>query len=400
MDVVSSHDRAILRELAGRVRGIAARPEMVERRQLWYAHNALKPKRPMVLCFPEGAWTELLPAGVLQCESELLRDWEMNLRRRVYWQEHLNDDNTLEPWFDVPWQVTIGGFGVEAEYRYGENRGSYVWDPPVKDVARQLPGLRFRDVSVDRARTRELVGLANDIFGDLLPARIRGRYFWTCGLTWTAIRLVGLEPLMWLMCDRPGEVHQLMGFLRDDMMQFIEFFEREGLLTPHNANDYTGSGGVAYTHELEPTDGRVTLRQQWGFAESQETVGVGPGMFGEFIFPYQVPLLARFGLNCYGCCEPVHLRLEYLLKIPRLRRVSVSPWCDQRVMAEALHGRAVFSRKPNPALVCVGMDDEARSKDSTHCQSHDLYFYIKYNIILPRTAPGVGLPSVSPCLRV
>jgi hypothetical protein len=134
-------------------------------------------------------------------------------------------------------------------------------------------------------------------------------------------------------------------------------------LSPHNANDYTGSGGVGYTRELEPAGERVMLRDLWGFSESQETVGVSPAMFGEFIFPYQMPLLEQFGLNCYGCCEPVHLRLEYLLRIPRLRRVSVSPWCDQQIMADALRGKAVFSRKPNPALVCVGNDEAVIRRD-------------------------------------
>jgi hypothetical protein len=363
MDAVSNHDRIILRLLAQQVRDIANRPEMLVRKCLWHAHNAIKPERPMVLCFPEGAWNELLPRETMRCENEGLRQWEYELRRQVYWFEHLNDDNTVEPYFNIPWAVDTGSFGVETTYHHGANRGSYVWDPPIKDVAAQLPTLHFRQTTVDRRRTHELVGLANDLFGDILPARIRGRYWWTCGLTSTAIRLVGLEQLMWLMCDRPEDVHQLMAFLRDDMMHFITFFERQGLLAPHNANDYTGSGGVGYTRELEPAGQRVTLRDLWGFSESQETVGVSPAMFGEFIFPYQMPLLEQFGLNCYGCCEPVHLRLEYLLRIPRLRRVSVSPWCDQQIMADALQGKAVFSRKPNPALVCVGNDEAVIRRD-------------------------------------
>ena len=36
--------------------------------------------------------------------------------------------------------------------------------------------------------------------------------------------------------------------------------------------------------------------------------------------------LETFGLNCYGCCEGVHLRIDAILKdVPRLRRVSVAP---------------------------------------------------------------------------
>ena len=58
-------------------------------------------------------------------------------------------------------------------------------------------------------------------------------------------------------------------------------------------------------------------------------MGVSADMFEEFIFPYQLPLLERFGLNCYGCCEPMDPRWQVIKRIPRLRRVSISPWCGQ-----------------------------------------------------------------------
>ena len=45
-------------------------------------------------------------------------------------------------------------------------------------------------------------------------------------------------------------------------------------------------------------------------------------MFAEFVLPYQLPILERFGLNCYGCCEPLDQRWSTL---KQLRRASVSP---------------------------------------------------------------------------
>ena len=55
----------------------------------------------------------------------------------------------------------------------------------------------------------------------------------------------------------------------------------------------------------------------WGFTESQETVGVSPAMYREFIFPYEKPIMDRFGLNCYGCCEPLHQPLAAVKQHPR-----------------------------------------------------------------------------------
>jgi hypothetical protein len=153
-----------------------------------------------------------------------------------------------------------------------------------------------------------------------------------------------------------------MAFLRDGHLAKLDFLEEHGLLSLNNDGTYVGSGGYGWTHELPQPDfdGRVRTRDMWGFGESQETVGVSPEMFEEFVFPYQVPVLDRFGLNCYGCCEPLDTRWHVVAKVPRLRRVSVSPWADLAQMAERLGNRYIFSMKPNPADLAHPTFDEGR----------------------------------------
>ncbi len=68
--------------------------------------------------------------------------------------------------------------------------------------------------------------------------------------------------------------------------------------------------------------------------------------------------MERFGLNCYGCCEPLDKRWHVIKQIPRLRRVSVSPWADVTAMSEQLGDRYIFSLKPNPATLAVSPLDE------------------------------------------
>ena len=365
--MITENDRQVLRRLAGQAREIADLPEMTERRRRLYDLNALRPDRPVVLCFPEGAWGELLPEEVLQCQDRLLRGWEMKLRQRLYWWEHIRDDNTLEPTFDLNWVVNIGDHGFAIENIRSEARGSYRWTPPVQDLQRDMSKLHFRPLSVDRQETLRRLALAEEAFGDLLQVKLGGSFWWTLGLTWEVIKLIGLEPLMLAMLDEPDRLHQLMAWMRDEHMHFIDWLEQEGLYTINNRNGYVGSGGVAYTDQLPQGDWQpgqpVRTIDLWGFAESQETVGISPAMFGEFVFPYQLPLLARFGLNCYGCCEAVHARWSFIRQIPRLRRVSVSPWADQRSMVEHLGGSYVFSRKPNPSPVCVGFNESVIRQD-------------------------------------
>ena len=325
----------------------------------------------MVLCFPEGAWQELLSPQSIVCAEEPLRGWEYRLRQILYWDRSIRDDAVIEPVFNIRWRVTIGGYGVEIPHHRAEQRGSYVWQAPITDLDRDLDRLHFRELSVDREATMRDMTLADDLFGDLLPPRLRGGYWWTLGMTWGAAKLVGLENLMLLMCDNPEGVHRLMRWLCDEHTHFIEWFEAQRLLTLNNEDDYVGSGGFGYTHALPSDNARsgadVTLGDLWGFGESQETVGISPAMFTEFILPYQARLLDRFGLNCYGCCEPLDKRIDAIMReVPRLRRVSVSPWADLRLMAEKLGERYVFSRKPNPAPVCVGFDERAIRQDLEH----------------------------------
>ena len=96
----------------------------------------------------------------------------------------------------------------------------------------------------------------------------------------------------------------------------------------------------------------MKLKDLWGWAESQETVNISPAMFKEFVLPHLAALSSLFGLVYYGCCEPVHDRLDLLMAgIPNLRSVSVSGWSDIARVAEMLGRRYVYSRKPTPALV-------------------------------------------------
>lgn len=86
---------------------------------------------------------------------------------------------------------------------------------------------------------------------------------------------------------------------------------------------------------------------------------ISEDMFAEFVFPYQLEIAKRFGLNCYGCCEPLNGRWNTVKQIPNLRRVSVSPWADLDLMAEMLGKDYVLSYKPNPSALAMPAVNEA-----------------------------------------
>ncbi len=365
---MTSREKEILVRLAAKKIELCGKKENFEKKKLLKSINDLKPLRPAVLVFPEGSWKELIPDFSLECEDKLLREWEYTLKMEIYTMETIKDDKAFEPYLNIPWDIKKGDFGFNVEYAYGDNGGSYVWDAPLKDLDKDFAKLKFRELSVERNGTYKKIETAKSIFGTLLPTRIRGNYWWTLGMTWEAIRLIGLENLMIYMYDQPENLHRLMKFLMNEHISFADWFEKQGLLTPVNEDDYVGSGGVAYTEELPQKDwhegDRVRLKDIWGLSESQETVGVGPEMFAEFILKYQVPVTNKFGLICYGCCEPLHLRIDWIIKeMPNLRRVSVSPWADQEIMAARLGKKYVFSRKPNPAQIAVQFNEKNVRED-------------------------------------
>ena len=102
----------------------------------------------------------------------------------------------------------------------------------------------------------------------------------------------------------------------------------------------------------------------WGLSESQVTVGVSLKMFKEFIFPYQKRLMDRFGLICYGCCEPMDQRFDIVKSVKNLRRVSVSPWANLEIMADKLKHEYIYSLKPSPSPLAESVIDETFIRDN------------------------------------
>ncbi len=360
-------EKETLRDLARRVREISERDIEKEKARLWTLHNDLKPERPMIFADPENGWNEIVLAEELVCHDPLARVWEMFLRKQIFWAENMKDDKVIEPFFDVPYCYADSGWGVELQKHGGENGGSYIVDPAIMDYEADLCKVQFPEVLIDKEASDTMLALAHEVFDGLLMVRRKNIWWWTLGMTWDFINLRGLDNLMMDLILEPDKVHAMMQLLSIGYLKRLDWFEQNGFLSSNTQGTYVGSGGFGWTNELPKPDeitGNVSTKDMWGFCESQETVGVSPQMFAEFILPYQIPILERFGLNCYGCCEPIDVRWEYVSTIPRLRRVSSSPWANKRVMAEQLGKDYIMSVKPSPSpLATARMDEDVVRKE-------------------------------------
>ncbi len=363
---MSEADRVVLRRLTEKVASIAASPAMEASRQLWKEINALERTRSAVYCDPENGWNEIITEAEMECRGNLARRWEMDLRKEIFWGEEMGDDKPVEPYFDVPYTVSPDDWGVKAEFHRTDARGSFVWDHPIKDYRTDLRKVHSPQFEIDWETTNGCLELAQDVLGEILTVRLKGVWWWSLGLTLPAAMMRGLENLFIDLIEHPDELQELLSILSQGHLDKLDYLEKHNLLSLNNDGTYVGSGGYGFTDELpqDDFDGHARCADLWGFTESQETVNVSPEMYAEFIFPYEKPIMDRFGLNCYGCCEPLHLRWPQVKQHSNLRRVSCSPWTDLEKMAEYLKDNYVFSLKPNPAVLASPIIDHEAIRKS------------------------------------
>ena len=355
-------DVAVLRELARRVAAIAHEPIMAERREMWIRHNMLDPVRPMVLVFPEGSWRELLPQPVLRCEGAEARRIEWDLRSRIYYHEHLPDDSVIEGEWLVRKAISVSGWGLEPEHEpSAQETGAWGFRPVIHDES-DLEKLTFPRVHHDEQETACRLAQAHALFDGILPVRLVGVQHVSFHLMSIYCQLRGLEQVMWDMYDQPDMLHRAMQILEEGHHRLVDQYIALGLLELNNDGTYHSSGGVGYTRELPAPGyrpGEVRTGDMWSSAEAQEMAEVSPPMHREFILAYEKRLLARFGLNGYGCCENLCDKLEDVFTIPRMRRISISPFAPVAPCAEKLGADYIYSWKPHPAHLVGDFDEEA-----------------------------------------
>jgi len=356
---IGDSDGEILRPLAEKVAQIASSDRMNEIRRAWQAINELRAGRPVFFCDPENGWNEIVTEGEMQCSSVLGRRWEMVLRKKIFSHDEMQDDTPIDDFFDVPYTVLPNDWGLSVKLERTQADGAAHWESPVKDYEKDLEKIDLRMPRIDLETTNACLSESRRVLGDILSVRLKGIWWWSLGVTSPFIFLRGLEQLMLDFYDYPDEAKELLSRISSGLLRKLDWLEQEGLLGLNNDATYVGSGGYGITDELPGGDysGTVRCKDMWGFTESQETVGVSPELYERFVFPYEKPIMERFGLTCYGCCEPVNSRWDILKKHHNLRRVSCSPWADYEKMAEYLKQDYIFSMKVNPADVAIAEPD-------------------------------------------
>ena len=365
---VTRADRDMLRTLAHEVAEIADLPLQQETRTLWRALNSLQPVRPMAR-IDELPWHEMDVDGelTLLTQDETDRRFERSLRQTLYAWRHMPLDMVVEPVIEIPKVIRTSGFGIDIR------ETTLVTDPHNEIVshgyvdqledATAVERIRAPVVDLDAEATAELEAKAHEVFDGILEVRMQGWLpsfeLWDDIVNWR-----GAQTVLFDLADRPDHMHEIASRYTDARLEMLDQLEEKGLLGRDQALIHcTG----AWTDEL-PAPGydpdRPRVRDLWTFGMAQILGSVSPQMFEEFEVPYASRWYARFGLAYYGCCDPLHERVHLVRRIPNVRKISMSPWADVEVGAEAIGSDYVVSYKPNPALVArEGWHPEAIEDD-------------------------------------
>lgn len=356
---IPEHDRAILRKLAEEWAQIAALPVQKQNVEGWKRLNRLEKGKPMVW-INEIPWHEMNVDGELELQTrdEFCRVHEWTLRSTIYKWNHLRADMVVESTFYCPLVIHDTGFGIteDVDIVRTDEASSVVsrrFHVQIQEEA-DLNKIKMPQVTYDAETTERNCQRLVDLFGDILPIEKRGATgFWFA--PWDElVRWWGVQQALTDLVLRRELVHQAMERLVSAYLRRLDQYEELNLLSLNNNNVRVGSGGLGYVDELPQPDfdpTRVRPTDLWGCATAQIFSAVSPEMHGEFALQYEIRWLERFGLNYYGCCEPLHQKIDLLRSVPNLRKISMSPWVDIGEAAQKMGDQYVFSYKPNPAVL-------------------------------------------------
>ena len=370
-DTVQKWERERLRELARKQLEYAKSELNQKRIKEWYLHNDLKGERPMVQL---EMWTfeqEIIPQR-LKCVTPKARALEAQLYRNFLNRELFDDDRVVPDYFPLSYDAWFRMFDIEVKVENAQLDGhqslGHHFIPCLEDLEDDYEEGKIKPSTfgVDLEQTEKKKQFIEEMIGDILPVKIQMDCLYSVP-TQMLVHIMSMEQMMFNMYDYPELFKKMMGQIADDTLAYYRMLEEKKLILPTTTFESVGQGTFAFTNDLPGEEvfreRPFTTKDVWGFMDSQETVGISPQMYEEFIFPCYQKISSQYGLLSYGCCEPVHPIWERCIsKLENLRKVSISPWCDEAYMGEQLRGsQVIYHRKPSPNYLGVDriLDEDA-----------------------------------------
>lgn len=359
---MTQKDREIVRELAKRYMEFATdeRQQKMNRRML--DTNDLKLVRPPVL-IDEIPWYQINIDDELTCvcEDDVARRVEMNLRTAIYRRKHFCADTLFEPFYRVTMAYDSSGIGIDMQENIlrTDDKNNIV-SHSYRDILEDEESLDLIKIPTFTARPdvdEKMMAIYTDLLGDAMEVRLCGRGYMYDAAWDKIVRLRGLQNVIYDFYDRPEYLHAIRQRYLDIVKAEMDFVENNLHVDPTSPSLHCTS---AYVSGLAKDGWKAT----WYRSMAQGFSEISPEMQEEFDVNYSLQIADRYAYTYYGCCEPLHRKLNVISKIPNLRKIGVVPWANEETMAEWMGGKYVYSRKPNPAFVATTVDADLIRKET------------------------------------
>ena len=349
----------IVRDLAKEYANIANSEKHLKMLRRFKDNNDLKVGRPPVI-IEEIPWHEMNMDGALDCvcTNDMLRGMEYGLRVALFREKYFKCDNYIEHVWSVgkTYSSTGNGLAVHEKTLSVDKRNgivSHSYDDVLADES-SLEAFHAPVITAYPENDKNNIAAVEEIIGGIMPVELRGHgIYWAPWDTISSLR--GVEPILMDLYERPEYLHKIIGLFTLGMNAEMDQMEKLGLYDPRGLSLHCTPASVTVPN---PSESGTMCCDIWFRTMAQMFSTISPDAHEEFDIQYSRPLAERCAFTYYGCCEPLHDRIDKLKKYKNLRKVGVSPWADINMSAEAIGGNYVFSRKPNPANVANGVDEK------------------------------------------
>ena len=357
---MTEKERTRLRELAKNQLELSESERNKQLCKDWEAHGRMGGNSRPMITVEHGTFSEELIEPRLRCESEQARALERMLLGNTLNFEYFKDDSIVRGYIPHEEGYYMVPFGLPEKREETGGLGHH-FISQLHDLENDFHLLKKSTYHKLSHAGGENVELVQNILGDILPVKKTGSA-WYVSFLQDIVHLMSMEDMFIAMSDEPELFHKMCSMLADDHIELMERVESEGLLRPTNGDVHLCQGSMCFTSDLPSEGDALKMSQIWGYMDAQEAQGISPAMYHEFVYPYYKRISERFELLSYGCCEAVHTFWQDISQFENMRKISVSPWCDEAFIGEALQNRkTVYLRKPSPNYLGVDkiLDEDA-----------------------------------------
>jgi len=351
----------VLRELAAKYAEVAALPVQNEKRRLWLKLNTINMERPLVL-IDQIPWNEMDVDGSLICQVQdpYWRGVETEMRQTLYKWQHMPADMVVNPYLCLPRPFHNSGWGISAQaenYIILEQDATSSSTEFVNQIEEpeDLEKIQMPKITLDVAREAEIIQQAHELFDGIIEFRMTGEKMMHLGIWDSIAQWMGVTNCYIELMDRPEMIHAMMEKLTQGLISTIHQMNELELFDIYSNTCHCSQ---TFLPDMPKEGDRALSGNAWAFGLAQLFTSVSPEITKEFEVDYMKRVFPYFGAIYYGCCDRLDDRMDYIRQLPKIRKLSCSPWSVREAFAEKMPEYCVMSNKPNPAFLASGKLNE------------------------------------------